>query len=103
MNECENLKSSTVIAMKIIREEMMRTGGTENVTITHELLVKCRRAHSAYFNALKKEQNEKKERKLTEIEQEKKKLKLFEKENAAWLNRNLEVSIRSKKIIKNHK
>ena len=45
----------------------------------------------------------KKETKITEIEQEKKKLKLFEKENAAWLNENLLASIRNKKIIKNQK
>ena len=50
------------MAMKIIREEVMRTGGTENVTITHELLVKCPKALSAYFNALKKEHDVKRKK-----------------------------------------
>ena len=85
LNERQSLKSSTVMALKIIREEVMRVHGTENVTITHELLVNCRKSRAAYFDALKKEQDEKKKKeKLTEVkEQEKKKLKLFEKESAA--------------------
>ena len=57
VNEGYSLRSSTVMAMKIIREEVMRTSGTENVNITHELLVKCRKARSAYLDGLKEEQD----------------------------------------------
>ena len=84
------------LAMKVIRGLV-----GQNVTITHELLVNCRQARAAYFDALKKDQNEKK-KKVTEVkEQEKKRSKLFEKENAAWLKvkENLEASIRSKQVI----
>ena len=59
------------MAMKIIRDEVMRTGGTEKVTITHELLVKCPKARAALFQCSEEGTGrKKKERKVTEIQQE---------------------------------
>lgn len=60
-----SLKNSTVMAIKIIREEMMRVGGAQNVTIIHNLLTSCRKARAEYFDALKKEHDEEKKKKVS--------------------------------------